>query len=78
MALVQWIKKAPAVVVAGCYVSHPASLWFGFLLNILRGGVGVLRPDIDQAALVAADHPGRGPMWKGDGSRPERPSAEPL
>ncbi|ATY83890.1 hypothetical protein CVV65_02015 [Kyrpidia spormannii] len=69
---------APAEVVAGFYASHSASLWFGLLLNMLRGGVRVVRPDIDQAALVAADHPGRGPMWKGDGSRPEKPSAEPL
>ncbi|HHY67505.1 MAG TPA: hypothetical protein GX517_09985 [Alicyclobacillus sp.] len=59
LALVQWIKVAPAVVVAGFYASHSASLWFGLLLNMLRGGVRVVRPDIDQAALVAADHPGR-------------------
>ncbi|MCL6576833.1 hypothetical protein [Kyrpidia sp.] len=78
LALVQWIKEAPAVVVAGFYASHPASLWFGFLLNILRGGVRVVRPDIETKRHWWLPTTLDGSMWKGDGSRPEKPSAEPL
>lgn len=68
----------PWLVVAGFYASHPASLWFGFLLNMLRGGVRVVRPDIETKRHWWLPTTLDGAMWKGDGSRPEKPSAEPL
>lgn len=45
---VQMLKEADQVLVAGLYASYPAALWFGMMLNLLRGQTRVFRPGIDQ------------------------------